>query len=78
MHRVVGALLVILLLVVVWRYGPWSTQEHAYLAAPTFGDSLVDRYRDYIKDNKGLTLNDYAFESHIVNSTPLSGEYKML
>lgn len=78
MHQVAVAICLILMIVVLYMYGPWASQEHAYLAAPDFSDSLVDRYRGYIKDNRGMTLNDYAVESHIVNSTPLSGEYKIL
>lgn len=75
MHRVAIAVLVIILVVTVWRFRP---REHAYLSAPEFQDSLVDKYRSYIKDNRGMTLNDYALESHVVNSTPLSDEYKIL
>jgi hypothetical protein len=70
--------MVILICLVLWYCGPWRSSEHAYLAAPTFNKSLVDKYRDFIKDNRGMTLDDYALESHIVTDTPLSGEYKIL
>lgn len=78
MHKVTIAALVIIALLVLWYCGPSVRSEHADLAAPTFDASLVDKYRDYIKDNKGMTVDDYALESAIVNSTPLSGEYRIL
>jgi hypothetical protein len=73
MHQVAIAALIIIALLVLWYCGP--TKEHAELAAPNFDTSLVNKYRSYIKDNKGLSLNDYALESSIVDSTPLSGNY---
>ena len=77
MHQVtIGCLLVIALLV-LWYCGP-RRAEHADLAAPNFNASLVDKYRDYIKDNRGMTLDDYALESAVVDSTPLSGNYRIL
>lgn len=78
MYQVVVAICLILMIVVLYNCGPWDYQEQAYLAAPSFSDSLVDSYRGSIKDSRGMTFNDYAVESHIVNSTPLSGEYRIL
>ncbi len=78
MEQVVVAVLIVIALVVVWKFGPWAKAEHADLAAPNFAGSLVDKYRDMIKDNRGMTLNDYALESSITNLTPLSGNYRVL
>jgi hypothetical protein len=77
MHQVIVAALIVVALVVLWYWGPFK-REHADLSAPNFSGSLVDKYRDLIKDNRGMTLNDYALESSIVDSTPLSGNYKVL
>ena len=75
MHQIVTAVLLFVILMFLWRY---CLFEHAYLSAPTFNQSLVDKYRSYIKDPKGMTLNDYALESSAVVSTPLSDSYKIL
>lgn len=76
MEKIVIAALIIVLLLVVWM--STSSTEHAYLAAPTFGGSLTDKYRSYIKDPTGMTVNDYALAANLTQDVPLSGEYKIL
>jgi len=78
MQEIVVAVLILIAIIVVWMFGPSKIAEHADLAAPTFTDSLVDKYRDVIKDNRGMTLNDYVLESSITNLSPLSGTYRVL
>jgi hypothetical protein len=78
MQEVVVAVLIVIALIVAWKFGPYKPTEHADLAAPNFAGSLVDKYRDEIKDNRGMTLNDYALESAITHRTPLSGNYRVL
>lgn len=78
MQQVAIAALIILAIVMIWCCGPMFKKEHADLAAPNFSASLVDKYRGLIKDNRGMSLNDYALESAMVDSTPLSGNYKIV
>ena len=81
MQQVTVVAMIIIALVVLWYCGPSfysAKKEHADLAAPNFSGSLVDKYRDYIKDDRGMTLDDYALESAMVRSTPLSGNYRIL
>jgi len=80
MAQVITVALIIIAIFVLIYMGPMADakKEHADLSAPSFDDSLVDKYRSYIKDNRGMTLNDYALESAIVKSTPLSGNYRIL
>jgi hypothetical protein len=72
------ALLVVVVLLLVWVYCFSSKKEHADIVAPTFGDSLVDKYRASLTNKSGMTLNDYALESHLVQNVPLSGDYRVL
>lgn len=78
MHDKIAAVVIVLvLLLALWfTFGP--NREHSDIVAPSFDDSLIDKYRSEIKDKKGMTVNDYALESHIVDMTPLSGDYKIL
>lgn len=79
MYHAIAVCLIILLAFCLYNYGPvlWA-REHADVGEPTFDASLVDKYRGLLKDPRGLSVNDYALESHIVTKIPLSGDYKIL
>lgn len=78
MEQVVVAVLLVLAVLIFWRFGPYAPKEHADLAPPSFDDSLVDKYRSYIKDNRGWTVNDYALEAQLNNTTALSDGYRIM
>lgn len=78
MFDTVCALVIVLVLLLAFWISFAPSREHSDITAPSFNDSLVDKYRSTLKDTRGLTLNDYALESHITDLTPLSGDYKVL
>lgn len=71
--------IVIVLVLLLAFYAVFVRKENmAELAAPNFRGSLVDVYRDQIKDKKGMTVDDYALEGQLITGQQIPSEVRIL
>jgi hypothetical protein len=58
-------IVLVVLLVLIWVLKPSKSERFN----DTVFESSLEKDMDYIKDNKGYTLNDYVLYDHVVKGT---------
>ncbi len=70
MHIYVTSLLLVLLLIVLHLHQDvfFKKKEHAELGAPSTEQVITDVYRGRMKDESGMTVNDYILGASLLNN----------
>ncbi len=68
MHVLVTSLLLAILLIILHLHSDvfFEKKENAELGSPSFKQVVTDVYRGQLKDEKGLTVNDYILGASLL------------
>lgn len=76
---VIAVLIVVIIVLAVWYYNESEkmAQYREGLLSQTPFDSTVSTYRDRIKDDQGMSVNDYLFERHVYGGLDIPDTYEL-
>lgn len=75
----IGILVIIIIILGVWFYirAEDISQYREGLLAQDPYNATVSTYRDTVKDDQGMSVNDYIFERHVLGGLEVPNTYEM-